>query len=250
MRAGPTRTSSFVPPPRGDSMLQRAVHARARDRACRPGRCRRPATPPRPSSSTHSCTLRALDLERDARARRLRMPCDVGRRFAQHQRKAAFDVRRQSGGRRGVVQVHLRGFEQQARGREFGGEVARSGCRSPRCALRPARGARRVRLLPVRAASRADRVPTSLRASSSFSVISDSVWPSRSCRSRPMRSRSAVAARRRTSSCDSLSAASFSCARAFDVDDHADDQRHHRHPHAWPATDSRSATRSTSATAR
>ena len=90
---------------------------------------------------------------------------------------------------------------------DLGGESGRSvaGDRLPHLGQAVARDALDVgHLLPARAGSRA----ISFCASSLLSTTTESVWPSRSCRSRAMRSRSASFASRSTSACARRSLAS------------------------------------------
>ena len=165
----PTRTSdrSSPRPLRRRFDAQRAARVAAHAIAhAAPGRCRRRRTPPRPSSSTHSarCARRCRTRSRAVVA--LRVARDVGRRFAQHQRQAAFDVRRQRCGRCVVIEVHVRGFQQQARGREFRGEVGRAdaGDGAAHFSQRMARDA--FGFFEFASRRPADRVRLSLRASS------------------------------------------------------------------------------------
>ena len=98
---------------------------RARDRAC--GQAVAIDGDAAAAVVLHAHLHRArLPFEGDPRVRRLRMAGDVGHRFAQDQGEAAFDLGRQTLRRRLVMQVHLRGFEQQPRGREFRREVRRT----------------------------------------------------------------------------------------------------------------------------
>ena len=153
----PTRTRTFVPPPLRRFDARACRPSRARDRACRPGRCRRSATPPRPLSSTHMLHAARVGVERDARASR---PGRGARCWSPLRAgPAPGRVRCPAAGPRAARRIP--GAPARIRAAGARTRVPRrdrpSGCPSPRCALRPARGARRVRLLPVRASTPADR---------------------------------------------------------------------------------------------
>ena len=131
----------------------------------------------------------------DLRRARFGVPRDIGDRLAQDQRQATLHVWRQFD-RWMIVLADAPGrFQHQARRGQLGGQVggANTADRAAHLGQRVARHL--LGLLHFAASPRPDRVRAVCATSSSFRVIRDRVWPSRSCRSRPMRSRSAVAAK-------------------------------------------------------
>ena len=138
---------------------------------------------------------RFVAFEADHAASGLGVAHDIGDGLAQGQRQHRFLCRAERNLRGFAVHGDAGGFQCGAGAGQFGERCRRCGIRGWLRARRPARRARSCSTSCISCLARSGSRSTSLRASSDFSVMSESVWPSTSCRSRAMRSRSATLAR-------------------------------------------------------
>ena len=223
-RSGTARRAAGSRPRAG--RRPRACRARAAPRSRRPSRPLPPWSSPRRRGRRRRSRARALARSARMRISQWRAPAvadDVRRALAHRPGEHGVDLGRQRRRRVGELAARCRPRSSAARAPgELVGERRARGSRLT--ASRTSASASRGDVLDlVQLARRARRVAVEQprRASSLLSAITDRLWPSRSCRSRAMRSRSSATA--------SVASSSRGLAQlAVDADDAA--ERDHQRP--------------------